>query len=216
MILIVGVLFFNSQKDVGPVLAETMKEPIATSASNPSAIALPAKNSDLEESPFKIEFQREVALSSRIDPDPERSERRLDLLAAKISSEDQRFLKKIVMDPEANGDHRAVAEEILGRSPSSESYLEEIAGRELADWKNSQRNDFERALSARAIEHLGHLPSAEAENSLRKLTQKLQDSFLVDRAHRALLARTGKVPSPEAQDQEALKVLTSRGQKTQH
>lgn len=216
--LIAGFFLLKAKKEAVTTTSDHPQEVLESPTPTPPSLS--AKKPPTEASPteFRETFQREVRLSSRLDEHPEETERRLNLMAAKLRSEDQRFLKEIVLDTNAGGDDRAVAEEILGRStaPSTPSLLEEIASRDWGSLKDPQRSDFERALSARAIEQLGTHPSAAAENSLKTLTQTLNDSFLVDRAHRALLARSGQVAPPEKQDLEALQALTPSGPHPHH
>lgn len=155
------------------------------------------------------QIQEEVLRAGQPDPDPLASERRLDRLALELKPEEIQLLSRFVRDFAADGDQRAVGVELLARSPSEAALaaLESIALTPVPQLGEPRREGFERALRARALEGLGSHPLDGAGKALQHVASSTDDSFLLDRARRALSARNGQAPEPAKQDNDALRKL---------
>ena len=164
--------------------------------------------------PAKVsaEVLQEAARAGSIDPDPLRSEKRLDELAHQLTDQEIQSMAEIVKTPSNNGDLRALAVDLLARSkaPASLEPLEKII---ISQWPLStdpRMIGFEQSLRARAIEGLESHPSEHAFENLQNVLSQTNDSFLSDHAHRAMLHRQGQARSVEEQDQEALRKILKR------
>lgn len=160
-------------------------------------------------SPPKSLVERESQRAGMLSPDPTADEKRLNDEARALGKPDLEALSLLARDPNAAGDPRATAAELLARAHSSEAVppLESLAMEPLPKGLEPRALAFEQALRGRAIEGLGQTPGPAADKALAKLRSRVDDPFLRDRLERAAAARRGAVDSPEKQDEKALRKL---------
>lgn len=154
-------------------------------------------------------------LSSQIvalNEDPIHAEIELREHAQKLNPSDFPLLQKMALDRNEKQDQRFVAVTLLALSNQIQSadYLKNIALTPIDPYLSVGPNaDFEKVLRMRAVEGLGEIPlnSNELSNYLSQIISSSDITLIIDRAHRLNLAYQGLAPTPEQQDQEALKKL---------
>lgn len=157
---------------------------------------------------FKKEFKFESEQVGQIQSDPELAENRIQSLARQIDSPHIRYLEKVMIDQNANGDERAMALEFLSRnqSPEALAILKDFAKTEGAS--AGHRQEFELALKAQAIEGIGSaLDQSAALTYLDEIKKQSGYSFIKDRAARVEYSIRNNSTSVEEQDNEALKKI---------
>lgn len=155
-------------------------------------------------------YAQESARIGAVDPNPELTQKRLELVAKELEPAEISWLYGEAMDEKRGGDGRFFATYLLALSGNPESLvaLGKIAVSPVPPNKNRGMVELDRQLRAQATEGLGRSCAANpaAKDGLLDVVEKQEDEFLRDRAHRALYqCRTGK--SVEEQDQEGLNKL---------
>ncbi|MEK6772443.1 MAG: hypothetical protein AABY64_00765 [Bdellovibrionota bacterium] len=173
----------------------------------------PAKNQDPRQkdssSPNLLQsFETEVDEIGQLDEHPDQTEAKLKNQAGTLNEAELKELKSKALDPNQYGDDRMLAIYMLSLSqhPISAHLLEEIALSPFEkDVGQNSNSAFEIITRAQAIEGLQNREDKQqAVKSLSKLTAKLSDSNLLDRAQRALSHHHHATPRVEDQDLEAL------------
>lgn len=152
-------------------------------------------------------LQREADNISRLQDDPEETQKRLKELAGQVKDADVALLQGLALNPHADGDARFLSVYILGLSDleRAQESLETIALTPLPPSHDARLTNQEEILRAEAVESL------RQTEGLKKVLAGTDNSFLSDRAQRNLLYREGKVrASPEQQDQIALTQLLKK------
>lgn len=138
-------------------------------------------------------------------------EKRLQSWARHLDEKEIDYLSAVVKDRTRNGDERALALDLLGRNQSTQSlnHLKEFVLTEGAVASPSRAHlDEEMILKVQAVEGIAaSSSSAEAMSYLSEIEKKSEQSFVKDRAQRSLSSLKGLAPSPESQDNEALKKM---------
>ena len=147
-----------------------------------------------------------------LNDDPVQTEIELHKHAQKLSPNDFPLLQKMALDRNEKQDQRFVAVTLLALSNQIQSadHLKNIALTPIDPYLSVGPNaDFEKVLRMRAVEGLGEIPlnSNELSNYLSQIISSSDITLIVDRAQRLNLAYQGLAPTPEQQDQEALKKL---------
>ena len=148
---------------------------------------------------------------------PELADLELTQLALRLKSEELNDIYLIATANESSGDERLLATELLIRSqlPESIDSLKKIASMNIEEntAKTPALRQEYRSQQMMAIEGLGQKPEwkVQATKALNDLARTETDSMNLDRIHRTRRAMEGQAPTPEAQDNEALKkVLNTR------
>jgi uncharacterized membrane-anchored protein len=180
---------------------------VANETPAPAAIATVVKPAT-----FESRFMSETQSMSQLQADPVVIEQKLEALALAATNEDIQVLAKIMQDPNRNGDERALAIEVLSRKKTAESLksLESFVKNHEATTKQnwSRAQEFESVMRAQAIEGIAAYPQADsALTSLNALSEKVDESFLLDRIIRSSESIKGKAAATEVQDDAALKKL---------
>lgn len=152
-------------------------------------------------------YKSESKRIGAVDPDPESTQKRLEVFAAELNSEEMVWLKKQSLDPKSEGDARFFAVFLLALNPNSMGQLKEIASTKIPKNKNQGIVELERQIRAQAIEGISRKCGDKlAEEAILDVMEKQNDEFLQDRGHRSLYAwRTCK--PIEEQDKDALSRL---------
>lgn len=135
-------------------------------------------------------------------------ENRLQSWARHLDKNEIDYLSAVIKDRMRNGDERALALDLLGRNQSSESlaHLKDFVLSEGGGGSSRARADEEMIFKVQAVEEIAaSSSSAEAISYLSEIQKKTDQSFVKDRAQRSLSSLKGLAPSPESQDNEALK-----------
>ena len=155
-------------------------------------------------------YNQELEALSQLDEHPEMTERKLKSRAQRMSPDELQSLYQKVLNPQLAGDDRWLAVYLLSLSEekNSISLLEDVVLSPTPTAQHDLRAEFEKSLRAQAIEGLqNQTDKKKAASSLHKLTQKLDDGFLLDRAQRALSYLENGTPPLEEQDRKALENL---------
>lgn len=176
----------------------------AANPQTPHGQDVPAQQQAPEPEDVQAWVAQEAIQIGALHDDPSESMERLQKKAGALSGEDIRALEALALENGREGDRRFLAVELLtmNAAPESARSLERIAVSSRP--QRPLEPQLETALRARAIEGLGSHRSGIGQELLKKSLARLDESFLLDRAHRALLATEGAARSPEEQDQEAL------------
>lgn len=144
---------------------------------------------------------REEALNIGQIQDPAIAQKNMEDLAAQVKVEDVEELRNKSMDPSINTDERSLAVQVLALSelPEAQVALKDVASSAPPDHREERKNLEEGVLRAQAVEGL---KSAE---SLTEVITKTELSFVADRAQRALNHLAKGSPTPQEQDEKALK-----------
>lgn len=180
--------------------------PAAPTSPSRQEAASPSKEADLRD------WLRDESLRvGTTDENPDLTLTRLRERAERLTETDLKSLEILALDPGGNGDQRFLSVEMIAMSPLEQSA--EALGRIAVAQSPSRPIEplLESALRARALEGLGAHSSPIGREVLRKSLERLDESFLIDRAQRALLAAEEKVPPPEEQDRSALDQLLRSG-----
>jgi len=158
-------------------------------------------------------YAQESKRIGEIDPDPELTQQRLELLAGELSAEEISWLKgEAGQGSTADGRFFATYLLALSSTEAAVDALGELAVSPVPKSKNKSLFELERQIRAQATEGLGRACAKQvsARDALLDVVEKQADEFLRERAHRALYqCRSGK--PVEAQDREALeKVIYGR------
>ena len=174
----------NSQKNEAAKAAQTAQLAAATSQETPLMAKL-----------------REEGLNVGQTQDPAAAQKALEDLAAQVTSEDVISLRNKSLDSSVSTDERALIIQILTLSPLKEAQeaLLDIATSAAPERGEERKNLEEGVLRAQAVEGL------KSEESLSEVIKRTSNSFVSDRAQRALNHLAKGSPSPKEQDEKALK-----------
>jgi hypothetical protein len=144
---------------------------------------------------------REEAQNVGQTQDPVAAQKALEDLAAQVTSEDVISLRNKSLDSTVNTDERALTVQVLTLSPLKEAQdaLLDIAASQAPERGEDRKNLEEGVLRAQAVEGL------KSEESLSEVIKRTSNSFVADRAQRALNHLAKGSPSPKEQDEKALK-----------
>lgn len=179
-------------------------------------LPLPAEKKDsMTESISQKEQLREtysdhLMAVSQLDEHPELTEVKLKKFAQEMSEADLKKLHQKTLDSHLSGDDRWLAIYLLSLSDANQSIslLEDVALSPSPSLAHDLGVEFEKSIRAQAIEGLENSSNKKmALMSLNKLSQRLDDRFLLDRVHRALLHLEKGSLSLEEQDRKALENL---------
>lgn len=157
-------------------------------------------------------FLRQAQQIGQIQNDPASVELELKTLSKQMLPKDIKHMREIAEDTKNSGDDRALAIELLSRNQTADA-LDELAGFIARHEKSAGQNwnrarEFETILRAQAIEGIGIYPEhATAESVLQKIDEKISESFLKDRIARTRASLKGIAPTPDQQDEQALRKL---------
>jgi hypothetical protein len=157
---------------------------------------------------FENTLSRESLKISRLDQDPDRTERELELWANTLSKEQLRFLMVKTLDTHADGDERSLAVYLLGlsRDPDAVTILGEIAGTPSPRDLDPRLQTLEESLRASPIDGIIHSQNKEqARSILKEVSSSTNSSFVSDRAQRGLSYLAGNAEEPAIQESKALK-----------
>lgn len=171
-------------------------------AAGKAQLAAPAR---VPGSEFRGRFEKAAEAVGSVDPDPAVTERKLTAFATDLQPHEVEWLGGLAADPNAEGDARALAVELLSRNQAAVALqqLETIAlrGESAADL-------FEQVLSARAVEGIAAHPDKErAVEILKRISVQTSLALLQDRAQRGLQALLTGGPGAPEQDRVALSRL---------
>lgn len=188
---------------------EGLREPASEAAPAPrrettprEPAARPSGSDDL-----KSWIEAEALRVGALDDNPNESLRRMGKRAEALKAPEVPALEALALENGREGDRRFLAVELLALSPLPESAR--ALGRIAISGRPAQPLEpaLETALRARALEGLGSHRSSEGRKVLRASLGRLDESFLVDRAQRALHAAEGAVAPPHEQDTRALETI---------
>lgn len=128
-------------------------------------------------------------------------ENQLKELAQAVSPQDQIFYLKKALDHHLPGDERLAAISLIKESKNSDTVLSAIITNPLPFLKDTRRQEQEFAFRALAIEGI------RSTDVLSELQNQVQSPFLLDRLLRQKAFLKQQAPSPDEQDQSALKKL---------
>lgn len=174
----------NSQKNEAAKTAQT-----ATLAATTS-----------QETPLMAKL-REEALNVGQTQDPAAAQKALEELAAQVTAEDVMALRNKSLDSSISTDERALIVQVLTLSPLPEAQeaLLDIAASTAPERGEDRMNLEEGVLRAQAVEAL------KSQESLSEVIKRTSNSFVADRAQRALNHLAKGSPTPKEQDEKALK-----------
>ncbi|MGE4234718.1 MAG: hypothetical protein AB7F43_15520 [Bacteriovoracia bacterium] len=175
------------------------------------AVAVLAQRREAE-AVFAEKFKAEVSQIAQLQSDPENVQKRLQALSKTMSSQDVQALYEIISNDKNDGDQRALAVEILSlrNDAASLNVLQNFvaSNNTVNGTKWDRSKEFETVLRAQAVESIAAFPQKEiAISTLSFLKSKVDESFLSDRIGRATAYLQGLAPTPEDQDDAALKKL---------
>ncbi len=175
------------------------------------AVAVLAQRREAE-AVFAEKFKAEVSQIAQLQSDPENVQKRLQALSKTMSSQDVQALYEIISNDKNDGDQRALAVEILSlrNDAASLNVLQNFvaSNNTVNGTKWDRSKEFETVLRAQAVESIAAFPQKEiAISTLSFLKSKVDESFLSDRIGRATAYLQGLAPTPEDQDNTALKKL---------
>jgi hypothetical protein len=192
-------------------------------ASSSVAVIQPVANSTINHLPtnadtssdnksFDAQFKSASQEMARLQADPSTIETKLDQMAESLSDENVLSLQKIVSNSERPGDDRALAVELLSRKKTPESLLvlETFVKNHQTTTKSnwSRPQEFDSVITAQAIEGIASYPEKDkALTALHTLSRTVKETFLLDRIARSKESINGHAPSPDQQDDAALKKL---------
>lgn len=161
---------------------------------------------------FTEKFKQESAAVAELQSDPEAAQERLRQLARGMTQKDVESLYEIISDDRNDGDQRALAVELLSLKNDTASLIalqNFVASEKTATGKAwDRKKELETVLRAQAVESIAAYPQKEiALSTLSFLQRRVNESFLNDRIGRATAHLMGRAPSPEQQDDEALRKL---------
>lgn len=168
---------------------------------------------DIGHGSFLKQFSQEASLIGQTDPHPEKTRLRLQNWALVLGKDELHSLGNISRNPNRNGDERALAIYLLGLSlrPEALLELESTALLKSNTPMTAPQRELDRVLKLQAVENIVRPQDKTlSEQILHKILRESQDQLIVDRSIRGILSLTGKAPSPESQDQSALKKLITR------
>lgn len=187
---------------------------VTRSVSSTKGKLLPdVKTKEEGRSSFDNQFLQQAQQIGQVQNDPESAEIELKTLARQMQPSDIKRMRQIAEDVKVNGDDRALAVELLGRNQTSQAL------HELADFVVNQENmtgdqawsrsrEFETVLRAQAVEGIGIYPErSTADSILQEVGNKVSDAFVKDRIARTRASLRGAAPTPEQQDEQALRKL---------
>lgn len=192
--------------DVSAVQPEPAPEPMIASSANMSG------NKAVMPPSFDQYFLAESRQIANLQSSPAEIEKRLDHLAETMTSADVHQLSSIMQDTNRGGDERSLAVEVLSRKKSPEAlkalenFVKSHQSTTKENWSRAQ--EFESVMRAQAVEGIAAYPQKEAALSvLNDLSQRVDESFLLDRIARSSESVKGNAPAPAQQDDAALRKL---------
>jgi hypothetical protein len=226
LLTIGGLLFFisnsrsprindNAEKSNSEIFDSTVS-PNNESAAQHNQTGPNASNLD-PEALFLNQIQSLSQQVGQTHNDPQQIEKMLDSYAAQLNADQLKTLQQKAISLESEADLRALSVDLLARNGSDLAIrslanlaLSEIPQLEPNSIPIKRRTEFETVLRAMAIEGLQKAKNPDlAKLTVRQIIHKSSNQFLIDRAHRARASLEQGLPSPEKQDEEALKKLTN-------
>lgn len=205
LVVAVGYTYMS----LSEVEKQTSTVPVSVQLSPKAAEA--TKNANLAESKktFSELVRKEADAVALLTDKPDEVQKHLKDLAGQMKEEQVEVLKEKALNTTLNGDERFLSVYVLGESPlqMAQESLEQIASAPIPKLHDSRMTVQEEIIRGQAIESL-----REPDRLKRVLASAIADNkFLMDRAHRTLNYRQGKVSSPEKQDQEVLGKILEKG-----
>ena len=177
---------------------------------SPGADEAAKKASEFEsKKSFSELVSEEAGAVARLTDKPDEVHKRLKDLASQMKEEQVDVLKEKALNTTLNGDERFLSVYVLGESAlqAAQEGLEAIAAAPIPKLHDARMTVQEEIIRGQAIESL-----REPDRLRRIFTGATADNkFLMDRVHRTLNYRQGKVSSPEKQDQEILGKILEKG-----
>lgn len=204
----------DSLDDISKETKNTNKENKGRGISN---ILPEAKTKDEARQNFDNQFLLQARQIGQVQTDVETTEIELKKLSQRMQKSDIKKMANIAADMNVNGDERALAIELLSRNQTPEA-LKELENFIVSlESKNNQTmnnqtvgrtQEFETILRAQAIEGISIYPEKHtADEVLKSADAKISESFLKDRIARSRASLAGHAPTPEEQDETALRKL---------
>lgn len=161
---------------------------------------------------FIEKFKKESLQISKTQDDPESTQRRMKELASVMTRRDVQAIYEIISDEKNDGDHRALAIELLSlkNDTASLTALQNFVGNNtnVNGTKWDRKKELETILRAQAVESIATYPQKEiALSTLNYLQQKVDERFLNDRIGRAAAGLYGGTPIIQQQGDDTLKKL---------
>ncbi len=213
---IIVIEYDIARRTESQMLAQKSKSQSKSMVQRDVAVSTPEKTENPVVAPapanFESRFIAETQSMAQVQADPIVIEQKLEALALATTNEDIQILTKIIQDSSRNGDERALAIEVLSRKKSPESlkalenFVKAHESTTKQNWSRAQ--EFESVMRAQAIEGIAAYPeTGSALTSLNALSEKIDESFLLDRIIRSSESIKGKAAATDIQDDAALKKL---------
>jgi hypothetical protein len=213
LLAVAGALWFWLGRASAP---PTMIAPIGEETARPNEPVPAAVTKFREGKPLervKLIYEEEGKRIGAVDPDPDLTQRRLELIARELHPSEIDWLKQEALRRDEMGDARFFATYLLALNGQEAAVgaLREISLSPVPESKNPGLVELERQIRAQAVEGLSRVRGKDvARDALLDIVNGQADEFLRDRAHRGLYAwQTGK--SIEDQDKEGLEKLLYEG-----
>lgn len=212
LVLVAALAALHSQHRPKAMTIE--REPAGTESAKPHGEAketqTPQSHNSTGNEQFEQRLQQESLKIAQLDSDPEKTQRDLELFSEQLSDVELNLLKDKVTNSVEDGDARSLAVYLLSLSKSDAALdlMKDIALSPLPATKNDRLLTFEEALRAATIDGFVRHPNKDKSLSiLHEISQKTESRLVADRSRRAYESRKNNLPTPEIQEQDALRKL---------
>ncbi len=192
--------------------APVKSKPAEVQSGPAPAVLITQENTKAVPKAFSARFKEESLQIAKIQNDPELTQTRMKDLAKVMAPADVQDLYEIISDEKNNGDQRALAIELLSLKNDTTSLmaLQNFVANNtnVNGTKWDRKKELETVLRAQAVESIAAYPQKDiALSTLGYLQRKVDERFLNDRIGRAAASLSNGAPTPQEQDDAALKKL---------